>query len=153
MINAEDIIKLLKSKDINFFSGVPDSVLKNLSNILPDNKKHIISVNEGSAISLAVGYHLSTNKIACVYLQNSGLGNAINPLISIAHKQVYSVPLVLIIGWRGSPKTLDEPQHKAKGKITLEFLKLLNIKFCILRKKNDLIKFKNLIEDSKKKKA
>ena len=68
-------------------------------------------------------------------MQNSGLGNAINPLISIAHKDVYSIPSVLLIGWRGSPNSKDEPQHIAKGKITKKLLNLIGIKFCVLRKK------------------
>ena len=85
-------------------------------------------------------------------MQNSGLSNALNPLISIANKKVYSIPLILIIGWRGSPKVKDEPQHNVKGKITINLLKLLNIKHTIIRKNNDLIKFNKLIKDAKKKK-
>ena len=81
-------------------------------------------------------------------MQNSGLGNAINPLISIAHNKVYSVPLLLIIGWRGAPNKKDEPQHKVKGKITPQLLKLLDIKYCILRKKKDLVKLAKLIKTS-----
>ena len=130
MIKVNSLINLLKKKDINFFSGVPDSVLKELSNSLQhySKKKHIIAVNEGAAVSLGIGYYLSTKKIPCIYLQNSGLSNALNPLISIAHKKVYQIPLVLLIGWRGSPKVNDEPQHNVKGKITRDILKLLNIK-------------------------
>ena len=98
---------------------------------------------------MAAGYYLSTKKIPCVYLQNSGLGNAINPLISINNKNVYSIPSLLIIGWRGSPNSNDEPQHKAKGKITRDILKLLGIKYCILRNKKDLKNLNKLIEYSK----
>ena len=83
-------------------------------------------------------------------MQNSGLSNALNPLISIANKKVYSIPLILIIGWRGSPRVKDEPQHKVKGKITLEILKLLNIQYTIVRTKNDLIKFNKQIKNAKK---
>ena len=96
-------------------------------------RKHVIASNEGLATSLGIGYYLSTKKIPCIYLQNSGLSNAINPLISIASKAVYSIPLLLMIGWRGSPKKKDEPQHIAKGKITPKLLKLLKIQYCILR--------------------
>ena len=104
MILTQELLKTIKKNKINFFSGVPDSILKNLSNKLDrfSKKNHIIAANEGSAVSIGIGYHLSTKKIPCVYLQNSGLGNAINPLISIAHNKVYSIPLLLIIGWRGS---------------------------------------------------
>ena len=115
MIKANQLIQTLKKKKINFFTGVPDSILKNFTNSIPKNTKHIIAANEGSAIALATGYHLSNNKLACVYLQNSGLGNAINPLVSIAHSKVYSIPMLLIIGWRGAPGQDDEPQHVEKG--------------------------------------
>ena len=132
MILAKKIFDILKKNKISFFVGVPDSILKNLSNYFGRLKKnkHIIAANEGSAISIGIGYYLSTKKIACVYLQNSGLGNAINPLIAIAHGKVYSIPMVLLIGWRGSPNVSDEPQHKVKGAITKELLKLMNIKHC-----------------------
>ena len=112
--------------------------------------KHVIAVNEGSAVALGIGYHLSTKKIPCIYFQNSGLGNAINPLASISHPRVYSIPMLLIIGWRGSPKLKDEPQHKVKGSITKEILKLLNIKYCILRKYNNIKQLNKIINYSKK---
>ena len=150
MIQPKELIDLLKRNKINFFTGVPDSVLKNLSPYFEKNKKkHISAVNEGNAIAIASGYHMATKKIPCVYFQNSGLGNAVNPLASIVHSKVYSIPMLLIIGWRGSPNLKDEPQHKVKGKITKDILKLLDIKFCILRNKKDLNKLKLLIKYSK----
>ena len=145
----------LKKNKINFFTGVPDSILKNFSYILDLHKKkitNIITANEGSAIALAAGNYLSSQKPALVYMQNSGLGNAINPLISICHPEVYSIPMILMIGWRGSPKENDEPQHQLKGKITPSILKLLNIKFSILNDLKDLKKIKSLISYSKYKK-
>ena len=155
MIDIKSLIFLLKKNKINFFTGVPDSVLKELSSSLQkkNKKKHIIATNEGSAVSIGIGYHLSTKKIACVYMQNSGLSNALNPLISIAHEKVYSIPLILIIGWRGSPRIKDEPQHNVKGKITEQILKLLNIKYTILRTNADINKFKNHIIYAKKNKS
>ena len=101
MIKVNSLINLLKKKDINFFTGVPDSVLKELSNTLQNynKKKHLIAVNEGAAVSLGIGYYLST-KNSMHLCANSGLSNALNPLISIAHKKVYQIPLVLLIGWR-----------------------------------------------------
>ena len=106
MIIAEEFLNELRKNKIDFFSGVPDSVLKNFTNKLNNTKKfkNFILTNEGSAVATGIGYYLSTKKLPCIYLQNSGLGNAINPLISIASKEVYSIPLFLIIGWRGSPK-------------------------------------------------
>jgi phosphonopyruvate decarboxylase len=155
MIESKKFIEFLKKNKINFFTGVPDSILKPLTPYLgkKDNKNnHIIAVNEGSAVSIGIGYHLSTKKIPCIYMQNSGLGNAINPLSSIAHKKVYSIPLLLLIGWRGSPNTQDEPQHKIKGKILEKLLKLLGINYCILNSEKDFVKLSNLIKLSKKKK-
>jgi len=150
MILVKELLNTLKKNKISFYTGVPDSVLKNLSSYFDrlNKTKHIIAVNEGSAISIGIGYYLSTKKIACVYLQNSGLGNAINPLIAVAHKKVYSIPLLLMIGWRGSPNKKDEPQHEAKGKITPQLLKLLDINYCILRKKKDLVRLDKLIKNS-----
>jgi phosphonopyruvate decarboxylase len=153
MINASDLQKILKNNDCNFFSGVPDSVLKEFSKIIENNKNHIIATNEGSAVSLGIGNYLSTKKIPCIYMQNSGLSNAINPLISIAHRKVYSIPLILVIGWRGSPIKNDEPQHNVKGRITTKILKLLNIDYTVLKNKNDLIKFDKKIKFAKKQKS
>ena len=153
MIKVKSLVNLLKKNNSSFFSGVPDSILKELSFFLKKKKKkdHIIATNEGAAVSLGIGNYLSTKKIPCIYMQNSGLSNALNPLISIAHPQVYSIPLILIIGWRGSPKIKDEPQHNVKGKITQSILKLLNIKYTIIRSNTDLIKFDKQIKIAIKK--
>tara|TARA_Y100001970_G_scaffold261791_1_gene345267 strand:+ start:2013 stop:3122 length:1110 start_codon:yes stop_codon:yes gene_type:complete len=152
MIDIKYLIRLLKKNNINFFSGVPDSVLKELSIYLQNKSKknHILAANEGAAVSLGIGHYLSTKKIPCIYMQNSGLSNAINPLISIANQKVYSIPLFLIIGWRGSPRIKDEPQHNVKGKITIDILKLLKIKYVILRQNKDLLKLQEKIKIAKK---
>ncbi|WP_415320997.1 phosphonopyruvate decarboxylase [Candidatus Pelagibacter sp. Uisw_092] len=155
MIKVRSLINLLTKNNSNFFTGVPDSVLKELSHSLQKKSKkdHIIATNEGSAVSLGIGHYLSTKKVPCIYMQNSGLSNALNPLISIAHKKVYSIPLILIIGWRGSPRIKDEPQHNVKGKITENILKLLNIKYTIIRSNDDLKKFDKQIKIAKKNSA
>ena len=150
MIKVNALINLLKKNGTNFFTGVPDSVLKELSFYLKNKKNHVIATNEGSAISIGIGHYLSTKKIPCIYMQNSGLSNALNPLISIAHKKVYSVPLILIIGWRGSPKMKDEPQHNVKGEITKKILKLLNIRYAVIRHKKDIKKFEKHLKYAKK---
>lgn len=150
MIKVKALINLLKKNNTSFFTGVPDSVLKELSFYLQKKKDHVIATNEGSAVSIGIGYYLSTKKIPCVYMQNSGLSNALNPLISIAHKKVYNIPLILLIGWRGSPNIKDEPQHNVKGKITREILKLLNIEYVILKTKKDLKTFNQKIKIAKK---
>jgi len=155
MIDANSLFLFFKKNKINFFVGVPDSVLKNFINVLDFNKKkikHIIAPNEGSAVALGAGNYLSTKKTSLVYMQNSGLSNAINPLISICHSKVYSIPLILLIGWRGAPNDNDEPQHQLKGKITPLILRLLNIKFLILNNLKDKKKIKDLINYSKEKK-
>jgi len=153
MIKVKSLINLLKKNNSDFFTGVPDSVLKELSSSLQstNKKKHIIATNEGAAVSIGIGHYLSTKKIPIIYMQNSGLSNALNPLISIAHEKVYSIPLILIIGWRGSPRVKDEPQHNVKGKITEQILKLLNIKYTILRSTSDINKFDKQIKSAKKK--
>jgi len=153
MIKVNSLINLLKKNNSNFFTGVPDSVLKELSSSLQNKtkKNHIIATNEGAAVSLGIGHYLSTKRVPCIYMQNSGLSNALNPLISIAHEKVYSIPLILIIGWRGSPRVKDEPQHNVKGKITEGILKLLNIKYTIIRSNGDLKKFDKQIKNAKKK--
>lgn len=152
MVSVKKFINALKKNKINFFTGVPDSVLKSFSIYLEQylNKKHVIATNEGSAVSIGIGHYLIKKEIPCVYMQNSGLSNAINPLISIAGKNVYSIPLFLLIGWRGSPGSNDEPQHNAKGKITKNLLKLLKINYYILKKNDDLKKLEKLIKTSKK---
>ena len=155
MIKISSLISVLNKNNSNFFTGVPDSVLKELSFELQSKSKksHIIASNEGSAVSIGIGHYLSTKKIPCIYMQNSGLSNALNPLISIAHPKVYAIPLILIIGWRGSPKIKDEPQHNVKGKITEKLLKLLNIKYTIIRSYKDLKKFDKQIKNAKKNKS
>jgi len=153
MIKVNSLINLLKKNNSNFFTGVPDSILKELSFSLQKKNKrnHVIATNEGAAVSLGIGNYLSTKNLPCIYMQNSGLANALNPLISIAHEKVYSIPLILIIGWRGSPRIKDEPQHNVKGKITESLLKLLNIKYTIIRSNEDLKKFDKQIKTAKKK--
>ena len=135
MVEVKEFYNELLNNDINFFTGVPDSLLKSFCAYIKDNvssEKNIVSANEGNAIGLASGYYLGTRKIGLVYMQNSGLGNAMNPLASLADKLVYSIPMLLIIGWRGEPNKKDEPQHKKQGLITTETLEMLGIKYEIL---------------------
>ncbi len=138
IFKPSEFFKILKKNGIDFFCGVPDSLLKNFTNYI-DSKvspsNHIITANEGNAVALATGYNLGTKKIGLVYLQNSGLGNCINPLTSLTNEEVYSIPLVLLIGWRGFEGKNDEPQHLKQGKILKQQLKILGIKFIILEKK------------------
>ncbi len=151
MIKLENFFNFLIKREISFFTGVPDSILKEFSIYIEHKKiKHIPATNEGSAVALASGYYLSKKKIPAIYLQNSGLGNAINPLISILHKKVYSIPSLLIIGWRGAPGLKDEPQHLTKGKITKNLLKLAGIKYCIINDEKSFKELSKLLSYSKK---
>lgn len=135
MIDVKQFFNDLILNEIDFFSGVPDSLLKDLCAYITDNTSkinHIITANEGGAISLAMGYHLATGKTPLVYLQNSGLGNTVNPLLSLADSSVYSIPMLLVIGWRGEPGTKDEPQHYKQGLISEQILDTLQIPYFIL---------------------
>lgn len=133
MINCKNFYDSLIRKGVDFFIGVPDSSLKSFSAYVMDNSKnHIITANEGGAIALATGYYLATKKFGLVYMQNSGEGNAVNPLVSLADPDVYSIPMLLLIGWRGEPGKKDEPQHVKQGKITLSLLDTLGIPYEIL---------------------
>lgn len=135
MIEPKQFVETLKSAGIDFFAGVPDSLLKNLCAYLTDHvshDNHIIAANEGGAVALAAGYHLATGKTGCVYMQNSGEGNAVNPLLSLVDKEVYNIPLLLIIGWRGEPNVHDEPQHIKQGKVTLSLLDSMDIPYAVL---------------------
>lgn len=135
MINPQTFYDKLKGAGISFFTGVPDSLLKNICAYIEDNaskEEHVIAANEGNALSLGIGYHIATGKFPFVYMQNSGLGNIVNPLISLADPEVYSIPMLLMIGWRGEPGVKDEPQHKKQGRITLKMLDVMEVPYEIL---------------------
>lgn len=135
MIATHAFFQSLNEKGIEFFTGVPDSLLKDICAYITDNtskNKNIITSNEGGAIALATGYHLATGKTPMVYMQNSGIGNAINPLLSLADSDVYSIPMLLMVGWRGEPGKKDEPQHVKQGKVMIEMLDAMKIPYAIL---------------------
>lgn len=131
-------MKLNFLEEFDFFTGVPDSQLKALCSWLYDrygiSDRHIIAANEGNAAALAAGYHLATGKVPVVYLQNSGLGNIVNPVASLLNEKVYGIPCLFIIGWRGEPGVHDEPQHIFQGEITLELLRDLDIPAFVVDK-------------------
>jgi len=136
-IDPKAFLKKLHDLDISFFAGVPDSLLEDICACISsefDSNNHTICANEGAAIALGIGYHLATEKIPFIYFQSSGIGNAINPLLSLAYKQIYSIPMLLMIGWRGEPDIQDEPQHMKQGKVLLSMLKLMDIPYHILEK-------------------
>lgn len=141
MISPKFFIETLASHNINFFAGVPDSLLKNICAYITDTlpkQQNIIAANEGGAMGIAAGYHLATGKIPVVYMQNSGEGNIINPLASLTDKEVYNIPVLLLIGWRGRPGVHDEPQHVKQGKVTTGLLNTMGINYTVLSKDEEL---------------
>lgn len=141
MINPADFFAELAKHGIAFFAGVPDSLLQSLCAYIDDTQpksQHTITANEGGALAMAAGYYLGTGKAACVYMQNSGLGNVVNPLTSLTDKEVYRIPALLIIGWRGEPGVKDEPQHVKQGRITPAMLDLLDVPYFSLNAHSDI---------------
>ena len=135
MINPGVFIDWLVDSGITRYVGVPDSLLKSLAltiDLHPRVQHHVIAANEGAAVGFAVGTYLESAQPAAVYLQNSGLGNAVNPLTALAHREVYGTPMVVIIGWRGEPGKPDEPQHLVQGRITRELLDVIDVPFVVL---------------------
>lgn len=129
MVSVESFVNVLQNIGIDFFTGVPDSLLKSFCAYVTDTcgDNHVIAANEGGAVGLAAGYYLATGNPALVYMQNSGQGNAVNPLCSLADPDVYSIPMVLLVGWRGEPGVKDEPQHVKQGKVTVSLFETLGI--------------------------
>ena len=140
MIHAEDFLSALQAEQVQFFAGVPDSLLKELCACFSDKLEtgqHVIAANEGGAIGLAIGHYLATQQPALVYMQNSGLGNVVNPIASLADPQVYGIPMLLVVGWRGEiaengEQIHDEPQHVKQGQMTLPQLEVLDIPYQVM---------------------
>lgn len=140
MIRAVFFIEKLRENGVDFFAGVPDSLLKNMCAYITDHcddLHNIIAANEGAAVGLAAGHYLATGKAGCVYMQNSGEGNIINPLASLTDQEVYNIPVLLLIGWRGRPGVHDEPQHVKQGKVTTGLLNVMGINYEVLSKEED----------------
>ena len=140
MIRPEFFIEKLKENGIDFFAGVPDSLLKNMCAYITDHcdeAHNIIAANEGGAVGVAAGHYLATGQPACVYMQNSGEGNIINPLASLTDQEVYDIPVLLLIGWRGRPGVHDEPQHVKQGKVTTGLLNVMGVNYDVLAKEED----------------
>ncbi len=138
-------------KNYEFFTGVPDSQLKPLCNYLVDTygigEHHVIAANEGNAVALAAGYHLATGKTPVVYLQNSGIGNIINPVASLMNDKVYGIPCIFVVGWRGEPGLHDEPQHVYQGEVTVKLLEDMDIAVKILKKDTTREEMQQMLSD------
>lgn len=139
-IRVDAFVEALQTCGVDFFTGVPDSLLKNFCAYVTDRcgTKHVIAANEGGAVGLASGHYLATGRPALVYMQNSGQGNAVNPLTSLADPDVYSIPMVLLVGWRGEPGVHDEPQHVKQGKITVSLFETMGIPTFVLADEGEL---------------
>ena len=150
-MKVQDFVKIIGGE---FFTGVPDSLLKPLVDYLLDNyqgnEKHIIAANEGNAVAIGAGYHLATGKVPVIYMQNSGEGNAVNPIASLLHPKVYGIPELFIIGWRGEPGLKDEPQHVFQGEITLKLLEVLEIKYYVIRDNTTLQELSQMMDTFQK---
>lgn len=137
-----DVNILVKKLNSDFYTGVPDSQLKALCDYLIDSfeisEQHIIAANEGNSVALAAGYYLATGKIPVVYMQNSGIGNIINPVVSLLNEKVYGIPCIFIIGWRGEPEVDDEPQHIFQGEISRKLLEEIGL-YTVILNKNTLV--------------
>lgn len=134
-VDIREFVEFLSARGIDSYYGVPDSLLKGLSAFLERTEsgaRSLVCANEGAAIGMAIGDFVSSGKAACVYMQNSGIGNALNPLVSLAAKEVYSVPILLLVGWRGEPNVPDEPQHALQGKITEMLLEDIDVPHVVL---------------------
>ena len=140
MIRPQFFYDTLANLEIDFYAGVPDSLLKNLCAYITDHADaahNVIAANEGGAMGLAAGHYLATGQIPVVYMQNSGEGNIINPLASLTDPDVYNIPVLLVIGWRGRPGVHDEPQHVKQGKVTTGLLNVMGIDYTVLSKEED----------------
>lgn len=147
MLDQKKVFEVLGKHGVNYFTGVPDSYLNGFCNYALANcgDRNVITANEGNAIALAAGHYLATKEIPLVYMQNSGEGNAVNPLASLADRDVYAIPMILLIGWRGQGNSEpNHPQHNLQGEITTSLLDILHIPYTVLE--DDGAKFAETVE-------
>ena len=151
-MKAEKLIYEIKKSGIENLIGVPDSTLKEFCNYINGEGKdeliHVTPHNEGAAVGMATGVYLSTGKPACVYMQNSGLGNIVNPVTSIANEAVYGIPMLFLIGWRGEPGVHDEPQHVFMGEVTLKVLDVMDIPYSVISKETSDEELENIFKEA-----
>lgn len=150
-MNIEQFLDIIGS---DYFAGVPDSQLKAMCDCLisqygVDGVHHVIAANEGNCVALAAGYHLATGKVPVVYMQNSGIGNVVNPIASLLNEKVYGIPCVFVVGWRGEPGVHDEPQHVFQGEITLKLLGDLGVETFVIGKETSDDDVRNAMEHFK----
>ena len=135
MLAPADYLRVLSDSGVTFYTGVPDSLLKEFCACVTSTMKpqdHVIAANEGASVGLAIGHYIGTGSLPLVYLQNSGLGNTVNPLLSLASTEVYGIPMLLMVGWRGEPGIKDEPQHVHQGRVMVQMLEDMDVPFVVL---------------------
>lgn len=140
MLDQKRVFQTLAENGVNFFTGVPDSYLNGFCNYALENcgERNVIAANEGNAVGIAAGHYLASKEIPLVYMQNSGMGNAINPLASMADERVYAIPMLLLIGWRGQGDSEpNHPQHALQGEITPTLLETMHIPYTVLADSDD----------------
>ncbi|MBQ1734347.1 MAG: phosphonopyruvate decarboxylase [Lachnospiraceae bacterium] len=151
MLDQKKVFDTLLAHGVGYYVGVPDSYLNGFCNYALQHypKQNVITANEGNAVALAAGHYLATKEIPLVYMQNSGEGNAVNPLASLADKDVYAIPMILLIGWRGQGNTEpNHPQHWRQGEITTSLLDILHIPYSVLTDSNE--EFERMVEKAVK---
>lgn len=152
-MKAYRLLSELENMGITTIAGVPDSTLKQFCDGIQTYEggmEHYVTANEGAAVGVAIGSFLATGKPACVYMQNSGIGNAVNPLASLANKDVYGIPMLFIVGWRGEPGVKDEPQHVFQGKITCELFDTLQVPYQVVDKETTEEEMLSILAQAKK---
>ena len=153
MVNQKELFDSLNNMGVDFFTGVPDSLLNDFCIYMTNNlssNQHVMAANEGNAIGIAAGHYMATGKLPLVYMQNSGIGNATNPLLSLTHNCVYGIPMILVIGWRGDPSINDHAQHKKQGELTPILMKDMDIPYEILDSDDSVIeKFRWAVNKAK----
>lgn len=151
IMNVKEFIKTLNLK---ICAGVPDSKLRAFCDYLMEEKgictSHLICANEGNAVAFAAGAYMATGKVPVVYMQNSGIGNALNPILSLIDEKVYGIPCIFVVGWRGEPGIQDEPQHISQGALTIRLLEDIGVRTCIIGENTALHEVKEMMDDSQK---
>lgn len=153
-MNIQDFVKIIKRIfNCKFFVGVPDSQLKEFCNYIYNEElkeNYVICANEGNCVAVAAGSFLATGNVPLVFLQNSGIGNMVNPATSLMHKDIFGIPCIYLVGWRGEPGEKDEPQHLFQGKITIDLFKLLEIPCIVIDKGFSLNELEKVFKENKR---
>lgn len=149
ILTSKKFLDELISHKINFFAGVPDSVIRKLIELIQETDiPYIIATCEDVAVGVCVGAYLA-GKRPCLLMQNSGLGNASDTIITL--NTLYEIPFLFVITWRGFDGR-DEVQHLDWGKMTLPFLDAIELPYVLISKENykeDIKQAIDIVENQK----